>query len=248
MAWVTPVTHITGYLVTASDWNELVNNFRYLKGLDGTAAIEAAVTVAGTVTVNSAGGTDAVIAETGIDRASASAMTFNVQNSGAGAMELQVDSSKVWHAGNDGSGSTLDADLLDGVGWAGASKSAGASGDLTPLPDEAVSWSDISGATVSLDRDGYWVVIGVFQFRTNNDQQELHGRLNYDSAGQSPYAVWLSTTTLLHSVTVTQVWPITVTGQPKTAKLQAATNQVGGSNASVVATNTRILAFWMSVA
>lgn len=31
----------------------------------------------------------------------------------AGA-EIRVDGNKVWHAGNDGSGSTLDADLLDG--------------------------------------------------------------------------------------------------------------------------------------
>lgn len=31
------------------------------------------------------------------------------------AKNLTVNSNKVWHAGNDGSGSGLDADLLDGV-------------------------------------------------------------------------------------------------------------------------------------
>ena len=43
-----------------------------------------------------------------IDDATDSIMNFS------GASELRVNNSKVWHAGNDGSGSGLDADLLDG--------------------------------------------------------------------------------------------------------------------------------------
>lgn len=43
------------------------------------------------LTVGTGAGTDAVIDEGGIDRSSASAETFNVENSGAGAMTLQVD-------------------------------------------------------------------------------------------------------------------------------------------------------------
>ena len=49
------------------------------------------LTVTTSLTLNTAGGTDAVLTETGIDRSSASATTFNIQNSGAGAMTLQVD-------------------------------------------------------------------------------------------------------------------------------------------------------------
>lgn len=43
-----------------------------------------------------------------IDDSTDSIMNFN------GASELRVNNNKVWHTGNDGSGSGLDADLLDG--------------------------------------------------------------------------------------------------------------------------------------
>ena len=45
MAWATPTTRSTGYVVTASNWNEVVNDLRYLKGLDGAVAIENAITL-----------------------------------------------------------------------------------------------------------------------------------------------------------------------------------------------------------
>jgi hypothetical protein len=45
MAWATPTTRSTGYVVTAANWNEIVNDLRYLKGLDGAVAIENAVTL-----------------------------------------------------------------------------------------------------------------------------------------------------------------------------------------------------------
>lgn len=66
------------------------------------------------MSLDTGGGTNAFFSEGGIDRASGSAETFNIQNSGAGAMTLQVDGQTVWHSGNDGSTSGLDADLLDG--------------------------------------------------------------------------------------------------------------------------------------
>ena len=43
MAWVTPTTRATGYVVTAANWNEFVNDLRYLKGLDGLVAIQNAL-------------------------------------------------------------------------------------------------------------------------------------------------------------------------------------------------------------
>ncbi len=57
--------------------------------VDGTRAMT------GTLTVNNGAGTNAVYSETGIDRSSGSAETFNIQNSGAGAMTLQVDGTAV---------------------------------------------------------------------------------------------------------------------------------------------------------
>jgi hypothetical protein len=43
MAWATPTTRSTGYVVTAANWNEFVNDFRYLKGLDGKIALSNAI-------------------------------------------------------------------------------------------------------------------------------------------------------------------------------------------------------------
>lgn len=48
MAWSTPSTHVLGYVVTPTDWNEVVNDLRFLKGLDGAVAIEDFVSIAKT--------------------------------------------------------------------------------------------------------------------------------------------------------------------------------------------------------
>ncbi|KKK47466.1 hypothetical protein LCGC14_3154910, partial [marine sediment metagenome] len=40
MAWVTPSTHVAGYLVTSDDWNEVINNLKHLRGQDGTTVLE----------------------------------------------------------------------------------------------------------------------------------------------------------------------------------------------------------------
>lgn len=64
---------------------------------------------------------------------------------------VAVEGNTVWHAGNDGSGSGLDADLLDG-------KNTGTSGNTIPLLDGANQWSasqrfiNSSGITI-LDTD-----------------------------------------------------------------------------------------------
>lgn len=50
----------------------------------------------------------------GIVKDSASPVVIDVTNP-SGDMELQVQGDKVWHAGNDGAGSGLDADTVDGL-------------------------------------------------------------------------------------------------------------------------------------
>ncbi len=62
-----------------------------------------------------AGATMTVLREGSLERASGSAETFDVRNPGGGGMTLTVAGSAVWHAGNDGPGSGLDADTLDGT-------------------------------------------------------------------------------------------------------------------------------------
>lgn len=72
---------------------------------------------------NNAAGPDVVlggspvaeITESSFSRDLASDLTFDFTNPGTGTMTLQVDGSPVFHAANDGAGSTLDADLLDGL-------------------------------------------------------------------------------------------------------------------------------------
>jgi len=65
MAWSTPTTRSTGYVVTASNWNEIVNDLRYLKGLDGPVAIENAITLTQIASPGaSAGGTVTLYAKT----------------------------------------------------------------------------------------------------------------------------------------------------------------------------------------
>ncbi len=57
----------------------------------------------------------AEITESSFSRSSASNLTFDFTNPDAGTMTLQADGNALFHAGNDGSGSGLDADLLDGL-------------------------------------------------------------------------------------------------------------------------------------
>ena len=71
-------------ITSASNGNVVINP-------DGTGII----TLGAAVTIDSAGGTNAVITETGIDRNSGDAKTFNIENSGAGVMTVQVDGSAV---------------------------------------------------------------------------------------------------------------------------------------------------------
>lgn len=85
----------------------------------------AACTMTGTTIWNTGAGTDAEMSEDGLDRSSAGAEVFNVQNSGAGSMTLQCSGNTVWHAGNDGTGSGLDADTVDAVHAAAICQVAG---------------------------------------------------------------------------------------------------------------------------
>jgi len=98
---------------SVSGLDETAANLLYCR-LDGTNGPLTAAVV-----INSAGGTNSSYAEGGIDRSSGSTETFNIQNSGAGVVTLQRDGFTVWDSNNDGAGSGLDADLLDGVSSAG---------------------------------------------------------------------------------------------------------------------------------
>jgi len=72
-------------------------------------------TMIGPLTINNAGGADALYSETGVSRSvDGSETTFDISNPGTGTMKLTVDGYEVWHTNNDGTDSGLHADLLDG--------------------------------------------------------------------------------------------------------------------------------------
>lgn len=74
-----------GVMALADGWSPRPNTT--LVSADGGVAL----TLTGNLKVNSGAGADGKFYEDGIDRPSGSATTFNIQNSGAGAMTLQVD-------------------------------------------------------------------------------------------------------------------------------------------------------------
>jgi hypothetical protein len=52
MAWATPSTFTTGEIVTAAKLNEIRDNLRYLKGLDGNVTVQDAIEIANNSTPN----------------------------------------------------------------------------------------------------------------------------------------------------------------------------------------------------
>jgi hypothetical protein len=108
---------------------------------------------------NASGGTDDGMY---IGYANANSGVTRIYGGGSTATHLAVNSSSVtfdgntiWHAGNDGSGSGLDADLLDGVSSASflrsdANDTASGSYSFTN------SYNEFGNATGSVSNDGSW--------------------------------------------------------------------------------------------
>lgn len=97
------------------------------------------------------------------DSASSDADVFDFVNSGSGSLELRCEGNKVWHAGNDGSGSGLDADTVDGK-----NPTATPAASALPLADPSgtldswvssfipygISWSYQSATTLRMSPSG----------------------------------------------------------------------------------------------
>ncbi|HET9301018.1 MAG TPA: hypothetical protein VFO11_13800, partial [Candidatus Polarisedimenticolaceae bacterium] len=93
------------------------------------------------------GAPTAVLTENGIDRSDPGIVSFNIQNSGAGTAQLLIDGSLAWHSANDGPGSGLDADTVDGISSAGFLNTSASSqtkaGNLT-VADLTVAGNDLT--------------------------------------------------------------------------------------------------------
>lgn len=86
----------------------------FANGVESARFLDTGVTV-GSLTVNSAGGADAVLSEAGLSRTSGSGVIFDFTNPGAGAMSLEVDGALVHTTANGGAGSLFDSDFIDGL-------------------------------------------------------------------------------------------------------------------------------------
>ena len=70
---------------------------------------------AGYVVLGSSGAAPLTISNDGFDKVAATDQIINITNSGAGSASLEIEGNTAWHGGNDGSGSGLDADTVDGT-------------------------------------------------------------------------------------------------------------------------------------
>jgi hypothetical protein len=112
-------------------------------------------------------------------------------------------------------------------------------------PTVTTTFADLSGATVSLDKDGTWLVICTVVGSKEINDDEIQGQLVYDGTAQSGIIRMAASTANFIRTTGTRSWPIVVTGQPKTAKIQVKKN-AGTGTSSVDATNSNIVAVYLT--
>lgn len=107
---------------------------------------------------------------------------------------------------------------------------------------------DLTGATVSLDRIGVWQVTATFSVSidASANAANFEGVLNFDGSdvGHAQPLFYISTTGQAIRISLTQSWFVTVSSQPKTAKLRGL--RVSGTGTVVCFQNeTNISAVWI---
>ena len=117
--------------------------------------------------------------------------------------------------------------------------------NASATPTVTTSFADLSGATVSLNKDGTWLVICTIVGSKEINDDEIQGQLVYDGTAQSGIIRMAASTANFIRTTGTRSWPIAVTGQPKTAKIQVKKN-AGTGTSSVDATNSNIVAVYLT--
>lgn len=117
--------------------------------------------------------------------------------------------------------------------------------NASATPTVTTSFADLAGATVSLDKDGTWLVTCTIVGSKELNDDEIQGQLVYDSVVQSGIIRMAASSVVFIRTTGTRSWIITVSGQPKTAKIQVKKN-AGTGTSSVDATNSNIVAVYLT--
>lgn len=112
-------------------------------------------------------------------------------------------------------------------------------------PTVTTTFTDLLSATVSLNKDGKWLIIANMTGTKDVNDSEVQGQLVYDGTAQlgilriaAPSAASITTGTC-------RSWVVTVTSQPKTAKIQVC--KLSGTGASTVdAVNSNIVAVYLT--
>jgi len=157
---------------------------------------------------------------------------------------------KIWTNAFNMTGGTngyvLTSDASGNASWA-----ATVSGNNTYLTANAnatdtltTSFADLSNCSLSLNVDGFWLVIGQFQFYKDINDDECQGVLVFDGTTQIG-GVRLGCSTAAYTRGMqTRAWIVGYSGGPKTAKLQA--KKVSGTGASTSENlNTSITAIYL---
>ena len=117
--------------------------------------------------------------------------------------------------------------------------------NASATPTVTTSFADLAGATVSLNKDGTWLVTCTIVGSKELNDDEIQGQLVYDSVVQSGIIRMAASSANFIRTTGTRSWVITVSGQPKTAKIQVKKN-AGTGTSSVDATNSNIVAVYLT--
>ncbi len=154
----------------------------------------------------------------------------------AGVSTGRIGGSGIWTAANDGAGSGLDADNLDGVTW-NDGMSAAQSGGVYAL---TTSYADVPGATVTLDRGGTWLILMIGQVSVVSTDGFARVQIVVNSVAQTPEATAPITT--LSGLGINTM-AIVSASNGHVAKLQA--KKDSGSGGSTL-NDSRIIAIWLA--
>lgn len=106
------------------------------------------------------------------------------------------------------------------------------------------TFADVTGCSVSLNKNGKWLILGNIDGTKTLNDDDIQGQLVYDGTAQTGLIRMGAASTVFLRSTGTRSWILSVTGQPKTAKLQA--KKVTGTGTSYVDTNSNIVAIYLS--